>query len=77
MFYNLVQIVIQGDCKDELFDIIPEKWPEVNSFSVVVYSGKGHFTDLSFIQGTSLEILNINNYEFELKRPKSDFQAGF
>jgi density-regulated protein DRP1 len=23
------EIVIQGDFKDELFDIIPEKWPEV------------------------------------------------
>lgn len=23
------EIVIQGDCKDDLFDIIPEKWPEV------------------------------------------------
>jgi density-regulated protein DRP1 len=24
------EIVIQGDVKDELFDIIPEKWPEVS-----------------------------------------------
>ncbi len=24
------EIVIQGDCKDDLFDIIPEKWPEVD-----------------------------------------------
>ena len=24
------EIVIQGDCKDELFDIIPEKWPDVS-----------------------------------------------
>lgn len=23
------EIVIQGDCKDDLFDLIPEKWPEV------------------------------------------------
>lgn len=23
------EIVIQGDVKDDLFDIIPEKWPEV------------------------------------------------
>jgi len=23
------EIVIQGDVKDELFDILPEKWPEV------------------------------------------------
>ena len=27
------EIVIQGDFKDDLFDLIPEKWPEVrNSF---------------------------------------------
>lgn len=26
------EIVIQGDVKDELFDIIPEKWPDVSSF---------------------------------------------
>ena len=25
------EIVIQGDCKDDLFDIIPEKWPEVST----------------------------------------------
>ena len=24
------EIVIQGDVKDELFDILPEKWPEVS-----------------------------------------------
>lgn len=24
------EIVIQGDVKDDLFDVIPEKWPEVN-----------------------------------------------
>lgn len=24
------EIVIQGDVKDELFDLLPEKWPEVN-----------------------------------------------
>lgn len=24
------EIVIQGDCKDDLFDLIPEKWPEVD-----------------------------------------------
>lgn len=24
------EIVIQGDVKDELFDIIPEKWPEID-----------------------------------------------
>ncbi len=24
------EIVIQGDCKDDLFEIIPEKWPEVD-----------------------------------------------
>ena len=23
------EIVIQGDFKDDLFDLIPEKWPEV------------------------------------------------
>ena len=24
------EIVIQGDFKDDLFDLIPEKWPEVD-----------------------------------------------
>ena len=24
------EIVIQGDFKDDLFDLIPEKWPEVS-----------------------------------------------
>lgn len=24
------EIVMQGDVKDDLFDVIPEKWPEVN-----------------------------------------------
>lgn len=26
------EIVIQGDVKDDLFDVIPEKWPEVIYF---------------------------------------------
>lgn len=26
------EIVIQGDVKDDLFDIIPEKWPEVCNY---------------------------------------------
>lgn len=34
------EIVIQGDVKDDLFDIIPEKWPEVShslpSVSIIV-----------------------------------------
>lgn len=25
------EIVIQGDCKDDLFDIIPEHWPAVST----------------------------------------------
>ena len=37
------EIVIQGDCKDDLFDIIPEKWPEVRSgvsnFGTVLLKG--------------------------------------
>lgn len=28
------EIVIQGDFKDELFDMIPEKWPEVDEDSI-------------------------------------------
>jgi density-regulated protein DRP1 len=35
------EIVIQGDVKDELFDIIPEKWPEVskrNGFNPVKHT---------------------------------------
>lgn len=27
------EIVIQGDVKDDLFDVIPEKWPEVTSLN--------------------------------------------
>ena len=26
------EIVIQGDVKDDLFDFIPEKWPQVSIF---------------------------------------------
>ena len=26
------EIVIQGDVKDELFDVIPDKWPSVSRF---------------------------------------------
>ncbi|KAI6202232.1 Density-regulated protein [Aphelenchoides besseyi] len=29
------EIVVQGDVKDELFDIIPEKWPQVDEESIV------------------------------------------
>lgn len=25
------EIVIQGDIKDDLFDVIPEKWPEIDA----------------------------------------------
>jgi len=28
------EIVIQGDVKDDLFDVIPEKWPEVDEDSI-------------------------------------------
>lgn len=28
------EIVIQGDVKDELFDIIPEKWKQVDEDSI-------------------------------------------
>lgn len=28
------EIVIQGDVKDDLFDIIPEKWPEIDEDSI-------------------------------------------
>lgn len=27
---NEDEIVIQGDVKDDLFDVIPEKWPEID-----------------------------------------------
>lgn len=29
------EIVIQGDVKDDLFDVIPDKWPEVSFFIVL------------------------------------------
>lgn len=32
------EIVIQGDVKDDLFDIIPEKWPEVNIVKHTIYN---------------------------------------
>lgn len=32
------EIVVQGDVKDELFDFIPEKWPEVSSAYVAFVS---------------------------------------
>lgn len=28
------EIIIQGDVKDELFDVIPEKWPEIDEDSI-------------------------------------------
>lgn len=28
------EIVIQGDVKDDLFDVIPEKWPEVKEIII-------------------------------------------
>ena len=28
------EIVIQGDVKDDLFDVIPEKWPQVGTQAV-------------------------------------------
>lgn len=34
------EIVIQGDVKDDLFDIIPEKWPEV-CFNIIFSSDCG------------------------------------
>ncbi|KAA0192424.1 density-regulated protein [Fasciolopsis buskii] len=30
------EIVIQGDVKDEIIDILTEKWPEVSSFHIVL-----------------------------------------
>lgn len=32
------EIVIQGDVKDDLFDIIPEKWPEVIIMSMYLHA---------------------------------------
>lgn len=29
------EIVIQGDVKDDLFEIIPEKWPEVRNLQSI------------------------------------------
>lgn len=34
------EIVIQGDVKDELFDVIPEKWPEVSIILVLQENSK-------------------------------------
>lgn len=28
------EIIIQGDVKDELFDVIPEKWPEIDEDAI-------------------------------------------
>lgn len=36
------EIVIQGDVKDELFDIIPEKWPEVRFFCFLKFKFCSH-----------------------------------
>lgn len=32
------EIVIQGDIKDDLLDLIPEKWPDVSYADTVVLS---------------------------------------
>jgi density-regulated protein len=28
------EIVIQGDVKDDLFDLLPEKWPQIDEDSI-------------------------------------------
>lgn len=28
------EIVIQGDVKDDLFDVVPEKWPEIDEDNI-------------------------------------------
>lgn len=32
------EIVIQGDVKDELFDIITEQWPEVRLCFIIIFN---------------------------------------
>ena len=32
------EIVIQGDFKDDLWDLIPEKWPEVSFFREIKFT---------------------------------------
>lgn len=34
------EIVIQGDIKDDLLDVIPEKWPQVCSIAILFYHRK-------------------------------------
>ena len=47
------EIVIQGDVKDDLFDVLPEKWPEVRRMS----------TNKTFIWG-SRNLLKCYSYFF-------------
>lgn len=41
------EIVIQGDVKDELFDIIPEKWPEIDEDLIDDLGDQKHYIFIS------------------------------
>ena len=43
------EIVIQGDVKDDLLDLIPEKWPDVSRFFIQGVSGAGRIGFLGFL----------------------------
>lgn len=43
------EIVIQGDVKDDLFDVIPEKWPEVCIIHICISLIYFSFISLIFV----------------------------
>jgi len=55
------EIVIQGDFKDDLFDIIPGKWPEVNKG--IRKLAKYH---CSIAVDFHLDLMKLSKYDFIL-----------
>jgi len=48
------EIVIQGDVKDELFDLLTEKWPQVRTLIAVSHRSSSLFYHLKISQNTLL-----------------------
>lgn len=56
------EIVIQGDVKDDLFDVIPEKWPEVTNTKINYIAenlNAVRFTNICFFHRLMKTVLKI------------------
>jgi len=51
------EIVIQGDVKDDLFEVIPEKWPQV---SYIVKKKRKYISNINFFNGNFLFFFQID-----------------